>query len=167
MSERKPFKAIATPLVIATSVVTVLTGILMFFDLDRGLNRLAHERISIVFAIAIVLHVWRNWPGFLRVLSNHTGKSLLVLGLLVALLSFVHIDQKSNEPAFIKAPHAILDAPLSKALPVLGLDQASFQQLLAIHKLSISPQDATLREVTLENKMHPLHLIDVLLKQPR
>ena len=167
MSEYKYFKSISTPLVIATSVVTVLTGVLMFFNFDSGLNRLAHEWISIAFAIALALHIWRNWAGLLRVVSSTLGKSLLVLGVLVALLSFMRIDQKPNEPAFIKATHAILDAPLNKSLPVLGLDQKSFKHQLAINNLVLSDQDTTLRDVALQNKMHPFQLIDVLFESPR
>ena len=161
LSER--LRVLATPLVISAAVVTTITGVLMFFGIDRGLNRVAHEWISIVFAVAIGLHIWRNWNAFSRLLRTKIGLSLAILGVVLLTLSFVKIDRERAEPAFIRATHALLDAPLKTSLPTFGLDEKSFVKLLGQNKLDIGDQDVTLRDVALRNQMHPFGLIDIVL----
>ena len=163
MSIVKTAQALATPLVIATSVITVLTGVLMFFHLDMGLNRLAHEWVSMLFALAIGLHVWRNWNALVRVLTSRAGRSLAILGLALAILSFIQIERRPDEPAFIRATHALLDAPLNKSLPAMGIDDDEFANVLRVNNLSFSSQDQTLRDVALKNGIHPFGLIDIVL----
>ncbi|NBW51152.1 MAG: DUF4405 domain-containing protein, partial [Betaproteobacteria bacterium] len=46
-----------TPAVIGSFTLLSVTGILMFFHLDSGLNKLAHEWLSWIFVIVVVLHI--------------------------------------------------------------------------------------------------------------
>lgn len=162
MNIPKVSKALATPLVTATSVVIVATGVLMFFHVDMGLNRLAHEWISMLFAIAISLHLWKNWNPLARLFTTKAGKSLMVLGLVVLALSFVEIDQKT-EPAFIRVTHTLLDAPLDRSLPALGISSESFMRSMQDNDITVSSNDRSLREIALHNGMHPFQLLDLTL----
>ena len=55
-----PHRPWITPLVIGTFVLMAVTGSLMFFHLDSGLNKAAHEWLGWAMVIAVVLHALMN-----------------------------------------------------------------------------------------------------------
>lgn len=109
-----------TPLVMGAFVLSAVTGVLMFFHLDSGLNKAAHEWLSWAMLGGVVLHAMLNLPAFKRYFSQTTG--LLVMGgfALILGLSFVRPTGSSGEPPFAAPVHALAKAPLPVLAQVLG-----------------------------------------------
>ena len=59
-------KAWATPLTIGAFGLMATTGLLMFFHLDSGLNKTAHEWLGWAMILGVVAHVMLNWKAFKR-----------------------------------------------------------------------------------------------------
>ena len=60
----------ATPLTIGTFLIMATTGILMFFHLDRGLNKEAHEWLGWAMVAGVGTHVVANLSSFKRYLGK-------------------------------------------------------------------------------------------------
>ena len=56
----------ATPITIGAFAVMSVTGLLMFFHLDIGLNKLAHEWLGWLMVAGVAAHAIANWGAFKR-----------------------------------------------------------------------------------------------------
>lgn len=102
----------ATPLTIGAFLLMAVTGVLMFFHLDIGLNKAAHEWLGWAMVAGVVCHSIANWPAFKRHLGRRTG--LVIIGVFALLLagSFaVQPPQQGGNPA-VRAGKAVLNAPV-------------------------------------------------------
>src|SRR3990167_4662407 len=78
-----------TPLVIGTFVLMAVTGSLMFFHLDTGLNKTAHEWLGWAMVAAVLLHLLLNMNAFKRYFTQTTGRWVMLASAAVLALSFV------------------------------------------------------------------------------
>jgi hypothetical protein len=120
----------ATPLTIGTFGLMAVTGILMFFHLDSGLNKTAHEWLGWLMVAGTAAHAAANWPGFKRYfLSSGMGRGILVVSVVVIAASFIRPGEQGggvSTPAL--AIQAVTSAPLTQLAPLTG---RSADQLLA------------------------------------
>ncbi len=122
----------ATPLTIGSFLLIAVTGVLMFFHLDSGLNKLAHEWLGWAMLAAVGLHAAMHLKSFKRHFSRPA--SLVVIGAFVALLaaSFISPPGKPSKPPHVLAAQAVLDAPLPQVAALAGKDtEALLAQLQA------------------------------------
>lgn len=121
-----------TPLVMGAFLLSTVTGMLMFFHLDTGLNKLAHEWLSWAMAGGVVLHALLNWPAFKRYLSQKTALVVIGMFALVLALSFIVPPGGKKAPAYA-APVQVLGKTteaLRAELAQVGLPVDSDQQSL-------------------------------------
>jgi len=111
----------ATPLTIGSFTLLAVTGVLMFFHLDSGLNKLAHEWLSWVFVVGVVLHVIVNLPAFKRHFTLSRGRWIMGLSLLVLGLSFLPLRPSGGKPPFAVSVQALARAPLPLLAQVGGI----------------------------------------------
>lgn len=104
-----------TPITMGAFALLAVTGVLMFFHLDSGLNETAHQWLSWVLIGGVALHAAVNWPGLRRHLAGWRGRAALGLFAVVLAASFVPLGG-SGEPPFVPPLRALADAPL----PVLA-----------------------------------------------
>lgn len=135
----------ATPLTVGTFVLMACTGILMFFHLDTGLNKEAHEWLGWAMVVGVALHVVANIQGFKRYLSRPAA--LAIVGVFVAILIasfFIQENEEDGHPGK-RATQIMLHAPLSTVAPLLGqspetlvskLQAAGFKQAAPSQSLS-------------------------------
>lgn len=138
-----------TPLLTGSFILLAITGILMFFHLDSGANKLAHEWLSWLLVAAALLHVLANLPGFKLHLRSRTGQLLIGAGVLVLALSFLPIGEegKGGKPPFAAPVQALAQAPLPVLAQVAGLSPAELQARLADAGVKTDNQTASLRAV--------------------
>ena len=79
----------ATPLTIGASLLLGVTGILLFFRANTGLNKLAHEWVGPAFVAIVALHVAVNWRPFVAHLKCPLGQAAAVLFAALLALSFL------------------------------------------------------------------------------
>lgn len=104
-----------TPLTMGAFGLLAVTGVLMFFHADSGLNKTAHEWLGWVLLAGVVLHGAVNWPALRRHLAGWRGRSALALFAVLLAASFLPLG-RSGEPPFVPPLRALADAPL----PVLA-----------------------------------------------
>ena len=103
----------ATPITIGGFLLSGITGVLMFFHLDSGLNKLAHEWLGLVLIAGVILHVTANFPGFKSHLATLRGRLLIGVFAVVLLASFVPLGNKGDGPPFMRPMRALSQAPLT------------------------------------------------------
>ena len=138
-----------TPLAMSAFMLMAVTGVLMFFHLDTGLNKAAHEWFSWLFLAGIGMHVFANRAGFKRHFAmGKKAMALLSVSAMVIAASFFSPPQAENQrpelpaademSAVAHAPvsriAALTDKPLEQVMRELdeaGLGVASADQSLA------------------------------------
>lgn len=78
-------RAWATPLTIGSFLLMAVTGLMMFFHVDIGLTKPAHEWLSWAFLAGAGVHVASNFIAFKRHFVSPVA--LAIIGLFVAILS--------------------------------------------------------------------------------
>lgn len=105
-----------TPVTIGAFGVLAVTGVLMFFHLDSGLNKAVHEWLSWLLVGAVALHAVVNWGAFRRHLTARRGRAVVGVFALLLGLSFAPLGKTSGGPPFAVPVQALAAAPL----PVLA-----------------------------------------------
>ncbi|MCB1954819.1 MAG: DUF4405 domain-containing protein [Rhodocyclaceae bacterium] len=111
----------ATPVTAGATLLLSVTGILMFFHLDSGLNKVAHEWLSWVFLAGVALHAMVNLGGLKRHLASRRGQALLATFALVTALSFIPLDSKGDGPPFRAPLSALAQVPVATLAEVAGI----------------------------------------------
>jgi len=78
----------ATPLTTASFLVMGVTGVLMFFHLDSGLNSFLHEWGGWLMVLGVVAHLLLNWRPFTTYLKRPVARVILGGGVVLLVLSF-------------------------------------------------------------------------------
>ncbi len=124
----------ATPLTIGAFGLMAVTGLLMFFHLDQGLQKPAHEWLGWLMVAAVGVHAAVNWPGFKRHLTV-PGPGRIIVGVCALALagSFFIAPAEEGEGASppVLAMRAVAKAPLKTVLPLTGKSFEQVQRELA------------------------------------
>jgi len=103
-----------TPITAGAFLLSAMTGTLIFFHIDTGLNKLVHEWLSWVLLGSGALHATANFAGFKCHLGTPHGQLLMGVFALVLLLSFVPLGKKDTPP-FAAPIRASSQAPTTLA----------------------------------------------------
>ncbi|MDD2926458.1 DUF4405 domain-containing protein [Rhodoferax sp.] len=120
-----------TPFVIGSFLLMAATGVLMFFHLDTGLNKTAHEWLGWLMLGAVGLHLANNLFSFKRYLNQTTGRLVIGLFALVLGLSFLSVNGSGGKPPFVAPLNALAQAPLSVVAQVAAIPTAQLREKLA------------------------------------
>lgn len=118
----------ATPLTFGSFLLIAVTGTLMFFHLDSGLNKLAHEWTGWAMLAAVALHVTLHFKSFKRHFARPAARAVIGIFIVLLAASFYSPPGRPNQPPHALAVQAVLDAPLRQVAALAGKDM---QLLLA------------------------------------
>jgi hypothetical protein len=90
-------KSWATPLAIGAFIISGVTGLLLFFDIEIGLVEPAHKWLSWLFLGGILLHTASNWKVFTCYFSKKAGLGIIGAAALVTTLSLLPMFGEGEE----------------------------------------------------------------------
>lgn len=137
----------ATPVAAGAFLLSAVTGVLIFFHADSGLNKAAHEWLSWLLLGGVALHVLANLGGFKRHFASRSGLAVMGAFALVLALSFIAPAGKSESP-FLASVRALSDAPLPTLALVAGLTPEALHASLAAEGLQPTADTRSLGELT-------------------
>lgn len=142
-------RELATPLTIGAFAVMGVTGILMFFHLDTGLNKTVHEWAGWVMVAGVAAHVVVNWRAFRNYfVSSRLGLGIISAGLLTLAVSFLPLTgAKPGSSPPVLAMKAIVRAPIASVAPIAGRSAAEIVDDLAKAGISLSSVEASIESV--------------------
>ncbi len=126
-----------TPITMGAFGLLAVTGVLMFFHLDSGLNEAAHQWLSWVLIGGVALHAAVNWPGLKRHLAGWRGRAALALFAVLLAASFLPLGGQ-GEPPFVPPLRALADAPLPVLAQVAKTTPEQLRQRL--QRAGVAPQ---------------------------
>jgi hypothetical protein len=143
-----PHRPWITPMVIGAFFLSAVTGVLMFFHLDSGLNKTAHEWLSWAMVIGVGLHVLLNMPAFKRYLTQTTGRVVIGVFALVLALSFIPaVGGEGGEPGFAPPIRALSSAPLPVLAQVVGRSPEEVRTSLQSAGFTVTNDQQSLQDV--------------------
>jgi peptidoglycan/LPS O-acetylase OafA/YrhL len=150
-----------TPITVGAFLLSAVTGVLMFFHSDVGLNKVAHEWLSWALLVGVVLHVFANFNSFQRHLVTHRGQLLIGLFALILLLSFIGPPGK-GEPPFMQPIKALSAAPLTTLAQVAQLSPEQLRERLAKVGLQPSSNQQSLSDLIGPDMRKQVHILNTL-----
>lgn len=138
----------ATPITIGAFGLMAVTGILMFFHLDSGLNKLAHEWLSWVMVAGVLAHAIANWAAFKRYfLSTNLGRGIIALFVVLLAGSFASLPGSGGGkggPPPVMAMRALSKAPIASLAPIAGRPTEQLIADLAKAGITITGPEASI-----------------------
>lgn len=142
-----PHRPWITPVVIGAFLLSAVTGVLMFFHLDSGLNKVAHEWLSWLMVLGVVLHGLVNLPVFKRYFTQTTGKLVIGAFASLLLLSFIPGGNAGGEPGFAPPVRALAQAPLSVLAEVAGTSTESVKSRLQSAGIAVTSDQQSVADL--------------------
>ena len=134
-----------TPVAAGAFLLSAVTGVLLFFHVDSGLNKVTHEWLSWFLLAGVALHVIVNFTGLKRHLGTRRGQILIGLFALILGLNFAGPSEKS-EPPFMQPVRALSVAPL--LTEVARLSPTELQERLSKAGLQPTTDQQSLGDLT-------------------
>lgn len=145
LSAQRPW---ITPVVMGAFLLSAVTGVLMFFHLDSGLNKTAHEWLSWAMVIGVGLHVLLNMPAFKRYLKQTTGRVVIGAFAVVLALSFIPAGGSSgSEPGFAPPVRALAKAPITVLAQVAGTSTEDVKTQLQAQGLTVTSDQQSVADL--------------------
>ncbi|GAB4270234.1 MAG: hypothetical protein Kow0013_22350 [Pararhodobacter sp.] len=118
-------RTLATPLTIGAFGLTAVTGALMFFHLDSGLNKVAHEWLSWALVVGVSLHVAVNFRAFTLYLKRPAAMAIVGAFALLLAGSFLSPGAQTGGSPVVAVMQGLGAAPVERVIALTGEDEAS------------------------------------------
>lgn len=115
----------ATPLTIGAFFLMGVTGVLMFFHLESGRGKAAHEWLGWLFIAGVALHVTVNFTAFRRHFTQGPGPGRwVVAGFVVLTAAMLLAPAEKDDNPVRRAADAVMIAPPAEVAPLAHKDAA-------------------------------------------
>ena len=157
-----------TPVVIGAFLLSAVTGVLMFFHLDSGLNKTAHEWLSWAMVIGVTLHVLLNMPAFKRYFNQNTGRTIMGAFAIVLALSFIPAGGSGgSEPGFAPPVRALAKAPITVLAQVAGTSTEDMKAKLQATGLTVTSDQQSVADLVGGDLKAQIGTMTQVLAQPK
>jgi hypothetical protein len=155
-----------TPITTGAFLLTAVTGILLFFHADTGLNKAVHEWLSWVFLIGAILHLTLNFAPFKKYLTQRKAQVLMGSFVLLLALSFIPIGgEEHHAPPFVPPIKALANTPLVTLAQVAQTSPEQLRERLADRGLAVTSDQQSISELVGNDFRDQVHLLEELLEK--
>lgn len=153
----------ATPFTIGAFLLTALTGILLFFKINLGLVKPAHEWLSWLLIFGTAGHLALNWRPLVYSLSRPVGKTIFFVFIVLTCASAFPLSEgkKRQHPAFSIA-ESLAQAPLSTVVQVAHRNREETMAVFSGAGIRLAGGEQTIQEIADENGRRPLDVLALL-----
>lgn len=156
----------ATPFVTGLFLVSLVSGIALFFHLGTSWFHGMHEWLSMVLILPFLLHVWRNWRAFTNYFRHVPMMVALAVSLLAALYYVLPSDEQARggPPQFAFASQILRNVPTQVA-PLLGETPDALVQRLHDSGFAAASADLPLSEIATQSGKSEAQLIQAVMNR--
>lgn len=139
----------ATPLMTGLFLVSLVSGLALFFHVGPTGFHGMHEWLSMVLILAFVLHLWKNWRPMTAYLRRAPMALSLALSVAVAAIFLVPVGggEGRGGPPQVRLAQALYAATPEVAASVFGMTGAELVEGLKRAGLTSADSGKTLREI--------------------
>jgi hypothetical protein len=156
----------ATPLTTGFFLVSLVSGVALFFHWAPSLFHGMHEWLSIVLLLPFALHLWKNWGPLMGYIKRKSLYWPLLLSIMLAVPFVVSgmSTRQGGNPAFA-AVQLVTKAPLTDSAALFKNTPDELVARLRQRGLSVTSPSDTLSQIAQSAQMQPAQLIAELLKE--
>jgi uncharacterized membrane protein SirB2 len=159
-----PHRPWITPLVIGSFLLLSVTGVLMFFHLNSGLNKTAHQWLSWAMVGGVALHVALNLPAFKRYFIQRTSRWVIALFVILLALSFVPLKESKKAPSYASSVRALTQTPIATLAQVADTSPEEMRTRLEDAGLSPTSDTQSISDLMETDLRAQTSLLDKVLK---
>ncbi|MDH4441629.1 MAG: DUF4405 domain-containing protein [Rhizobium sp.] len=156
----------ATPLTTGLFIISLVSGIALFFHLGTNAFRGMHEWLSMVLILPFVLHLWKNWRPF----AAYFKRMPMALSLVVCLIAGLVFAWPSltgtaagstGNPAFAMV-NVVGQGTPGKIAPLLGKTEADVVTALKAAGFAAADPASTLSDIATKSGKDTMELMAAL-----
>ena len=144
-------KSWATPLIIATFIISAVTGILIFFHKEGGLIKPVHEWLSWALVTGGVLHTIANWKSFTNYFSRKAALAIISTGLIITIAAITVPSQGKGGNPFMRVNRTLSTASVETLAPVVKLTPEQAVAKLEQKGLKVGNASQSIKEIAATN----------------
>ena len=156
-----PVRKWATPLTIGAFFLMAATGILMFFNIDRGIVSAAHEWLSWLFLLGVAGHVMANFRPFMNSLKSGWGRTSVSVFGIVLVASFFTWGAHTGGQFLAAIQKGLVSVPLTTLAVMTHTKPDVLEQRLNAHGIVVR-KEQTIRDIVGENPRKQLQALEVV-----
>jgi len=138
----------ATPLITGLFLVSLVSGIALFFHVGGATFHGMHEWLSMVLIVPFIAHVWKNWRPFLGYFRRWPMTIALALSVIASVpFAMPSSDGGSGGNPMVAVAGAVQNAPVTAVAALYGKTPADMMGALEAQGLTVTSPDQTLLEV--------------------
>ena len=139
----------ATPFTTGLFLVSLVSGVALFFHFGQAAFHGMHEWLSMVLIVPFALHLWKNWRPFTAYLKRAPMAVAIVLSLVGGLVFAVPAMTATGGggPPQRAVFEAVANGSVAEVAPLFGHDGASLAAALTGAGLLVAGPEATIAEV--------------------
>lgn len=108
-----------------------ITGALMFFHLDSGLNHDAHEWLGWAMIAGVGAHITANFSNLRNHLNSNSGRAIIGASLLLLGLSFISPQKDEKGPEWAPPVIALAKLPIKELAIVARMPENEIRNRLS------------------------------------
>lgn len=122
----------ATPLTTGLFVVSLVSGVALFFHIESGLFHGMHEWLSMVLILPFVFHIWKNWRPF----ASYFKRMPMMLGLALSIVAGIAFavpamgSSGGGRPPQRALFEAVENGSVAQVAPLFGLTGEALAEAL-------------------------------------
>lgn len=158
----------ATPLITGLFVISLVSGVALFFHIGTTAFRGMHEWLSLVLAVPFVLHVWKNWRPFVGYFKRTpmlvTLGASLAMAIAFAAPAMTGTGGTSSQRAIFEA---IENGSVADLAPLFGHDGTSLSEALKAQGLAVESPDQTVKVIAEASGRSPFEIVGLIASEKR
>jgi hypothetical protein len=112
----------ATPSIIGLFLVSLVSGIALFFHVGPAALHGVHEWLSMILIVGFVLHVWRNWRPMLNYMKGKPLALAVAASIAASAVFFVPTGSATGgRPPVFALAQTLMQHSAAEVAPALGL----------------------------------------------
>ncbi|MEY8882133.1 DUF4405 domain-containing protein [Donghicola sp. XS_ASV15] len=137
----------ATPFITGLFLVSLISGIALFFHIGpRGFHGM-HEWLSIVLILPFALHLWKNWRPMSAYFKRASFAIAMVVSFIAAAAFLVPAEGESGRPPVFGFSTLILGGSLSEVAAVIDIEPSDLIASLEAAGFTVGSPDESLSTI--------------------
>lgn len=166
---RKFLQRYATPLITGLFLVSLISGVALFFHVGPTGFHAMHEWLSMVLIVPFALHLWKNWKPLTAYLRK-AAMGIALAASAVAALAFFYpatgtVGREAGGPPQFALARQVLASPVTAVAPVLGTTPDALVDKLTASGFTVASADQTLSDIAKASGKSEVELAGTLMKK--
>ncbi|HPZ82783.1 MAG TPA: DUF4405 domain-containing protein, partial [Thermogutta sp.] len=152
---------------IGSFFVVSLTGIIMFFHINIGWIKMAHEWMSWVFVAAAVCHAVVHWRSLLGYFRNRAALAVIIPIVIIGLLSLSPVHGPASKHPLAQVMFRLEHASLESVATLTDRDVSEVVRRLKASGITIDTTNQTITEIATRNGRRPTEVLLLLFSEEK